>query len=134
MEAQAAAVVAPDLLFCYGILKKGQCADLSDNGQEHIGPATLAGANLYGIGGGVGLRLDGKPEDLAHGDVFRIIDKDLWCRYLDQIENNGRVYTRKVVEVEVKGHGKMQSWVYEHMYYPAEFYGSRLKNLGGTYR
>lgn len=138
--------VVPNLLFVYGILKVGQCADLRDYGQKHIGPASLPGANLYRIGGGVGLRLTDNQDDVAHGDVFEIIDNSLWHRFLDRIESNGYVYTRKVVKPIVFNKilvgeaagleaNKVEAWTYEHTYYPASHYGHDLiaKIEGGTF-
>lgn len=128
-------VVAPNLLFVYGILKVGQCADLQDYGQKHIGPASLPGANLYRIGGGVGLRLTDNRNDVAHGDVFEITNNDLWHTFLDKIESNGYVYTRKVVQPLVFNKlkdaeglelNKVEAWTYEHTYYPASRYGTDL--------
>src|SRR5271157_1217215 len=119
----------PNLLFVYGILKRGKSADLTQYGGKFIGVAKLEGAQLYHIGHGVGLRLEpqsnGDYFDLgeivaAHGEVWEIPDP-LWD-WLDSIESNGFVYTRKVVTPEVHDtNGKggmvlMDAWTYVHTF------------------
>lgn len=106
----------PNLLLVYGILKRGKGLDLTREGCKFLGEATLQDANLYHIGGGVGLKLN--EEGQIHGEVFEIPDR-LW-RWLDEIEGNGFVYTRKVVMVDVPhsiapdDRGQLECWVYEH--------------------
>src|SRR5712691_7460722 len=145
-------------LFVYGILKRGYELDLEHFGAKFIGEAHINGATLYGIGRitdheahpnegrefhGVGLRLPKEDwqlseEDLrvqqtkvAHGELWVIPDK-LW-KWLDEIEQNGYCYTRKVVDVKLdmdtaQGFEEMkkldgwervqtvQAWVYEHTF------------------
>lgn len=129
-------------LFCYGILKRGYELDLNNYGAKYLGEAVIPGAVLYGIGrryehethpndgrefSGVGLKLDVDPSgvEAAHGELWEV-PADLWT-FLDQIESNGRVYTRKEVKVlltlrEENGKGPMlpygieTAWVYVHNY------------------
>lgn len=111
-----------DLLFVYGILKRGHVLDLEDRGCEFVGRAYIAGAVLHNLGGGVGLRLSG--DKAARGEVFRITDHKLW-EWLDVIEGNGRTYTREVKTVlvpNIAGQEQYEAWVYVHTYYPAEDY------------
>ena len=141
--------VNPSKLFVYGILKRGYELDLTDYGATFIGEAHIPGAILYGIGKnwhheshpnegrefhGVGLAMGGPnigPNRVAHGELWDIPDK-LWD-WLDQIEQNGFCYTRKVVPVLHKedsrfsivaktyfnaeeDHLVTDAWVYEYTY------------------
>lgn len=143
-------------LFVYGILKRGYELDLTNYGAKFIGEAYIEGATLYGIGPrdrwetvrkdgiwqryqGVGLRLntypwsEGDPSGVvAHGELWEV-PPSLW-RWLDDIEQNGRVYTRKIVPVmlelkdaptqgewgavmaNAKAVTLADAWVYEHCY------------------
>jgi gamma-glutamylcyclotransferase (GGCT)/AIG2-like uncharacterized protein YtfP len=116
-------------LFVYGILKRGKSADLSKFGAKFIGEAKLEGAQLYHVRHGVGLRIIDPPvsdiqiEDnlpIAVGEVWEIPDP-LW-EWLDRIESNGYVYTRKIVTPEVhdanekNGFALVDAWTYEHTY------------------
>jgi gamma-glutamylcyclotransferase (GGCT)/AIG2-like uncharacterized protein YtfP len=134
-------------LFVYGILKRGYELDLREHGAKFIGEAHIEGAALYGIGPiyegnkhefryhGVGLRLDYMPEKdtdpmgVAYGELFEVPHK-LWP-WLDGIEQNGFVYTRKIMpvhmdyvrhtliaekEAEAMLLKPIQAWVYEHNY------------------
>jgi len=111
-------------LFVYGILKRGYELDVSHYGAKFLQEATLNSAVLYGIGrrwdheghpndgreySGVGLRFTANLEDKVHGELWEIPEK-LWP-WLDQIENNGITYTRKLVDDEFAS-----AWVYEHTY------------------
>lgn len=108
-----------DLLFCYGILKRGHALDLTRLGGKFIQEDTIYG-NLYSIGNGVGLILGTKEQDRgAHGEVFEI-PSQLW-RYLDEIENEPEYYKRVKVQT-LKG---LEVQVYEHNAYPAEVYGTK---------
>ncbi len=125
--------VNPSKLFVYGILKRGYELDLSDYRAKFIGEAHIPGAVLYGIGKnwhheghpnegrefhGVGLGLDKDPGRVAHGELWDIPDT-LWD-WLDQIEQNGFCYTRKVVPVRLDicpdVYKTINSWVYEYTY------------------
>ena len=122
-------------LFAYGILKRGYELDLAKYGAKFISEAHISNAALYGIGHrwsheshpnegreyhGVGLKLDVGPDRVAHGELWEIPDR-LWD-WLDSIEQNGRVYTRKVEVVNVPlppdelqvGIAMTSAWVYEH--------------------
>ena len=115
-------------LFVYGILRRGFELDLTnpEYGCKFLGEAQINGANLYRIGSGVGLRLVEDPKRWAHGELFEIPHK-LW-RWLDQIEQNGYCYTRKIVKVEhinTLGYPEdIDAWIYEHT-----FPGFEYKNL-----
>jgi len=127
----------PNRLFVYGILKRGFELDLGRYGATFIGEAKLPGAQLYGMGVGVGLRMVYDLNQIATGEVWEIPD-DLWT-WLDAIERNGINYKR-IVEVPwvtakpvhpVFGADDefvpqlMEAWVYQHIYYPAEDYGRK---------
>ena len=108
----------PSKLFCYGILKKGFGASLDQfKGTNFLGEAFLQGAQLHSIHTGVGLRFSGDPLEVAQGEVWEI-PPDMW-EWLDRIENNGRVYTRKIVTAVVEdsrdGLQEHEAWVYEHV-------------------
>jgi gamma-glutamylcyclotransferase (GGCT)/AIG2-like uncharacterized protein YtfP len=111
-------------LMTYGILKRGLELDLTDYDAEFLGECYIEGASLFGIGPigggkfrGVGLRLT-RDKEIAYGELWDIPD-DLW-QWLDDIEQNGRVYTRKIVLVNREigpGHMSMEeAWVYEHCF------------------
>jgi gamma-glutamylcyclotransferase (GGCT)/AIG2-like uncharacterized protein YtfP len=110
----------PNLLFVYGILKRGECLDLEKYGAKFIGPATVEGVQLYHIGSGVGAREmtwrcnDPRHEHVAHGEVFEIPD-NLWP-WLDRIESNGFAYTRKVMSARLPNNGGVMAWIYIHTY------------------
>jgi gamma-glutamylcyclotransferase (GGCT)/AIG2-like uncharacterized protein YtfP len=129
-----------DLLFVYGILKRGFSLDLSKYGGEFLGEAELHEANIYSIGGGVGLRFALNNHDTVHGEVFRI-PKRLWG-WLDDIEGNPYHYKREVVHVHmdyVRGDNEkaaeemllepVKAWVYVHQY-PHENNPKRLIKSG----
>jgi gamma-glutamylcyclotransferase (GGCT)/AIG2-like uncharacterized protein YtfP len=127
-------------LFCYGILQRGHELDLTQAslGGKFLGEALIQGANLYRIGSGVGLRLVEDPHKVAHGELFEIPDT-LWP-WLDDIEQNGFCYTRKIVEVHMDNARGLEAeelllypvkaWVYVHSYPNFEY-----KNLieGGRF-
>ena len=107
-----------DLLFVYGILKKGHCLSLDENEEAtFVSDGYIRNAELYHIGGGVGLRLN-VPGATAFGEIYQIND-ELW-NWLDRIENNGITYTRKVVDVSTPN-GSLKAWVYEHTYPEFEY-------------
>jgi len=112
----------PAKLFVYGILKRGYSLDLGQFPETSFtGEAFLQGAQLHAIGSGVGLRFVLDPLEVAHGEVWAIPDS-MWD-YLDEIESNGRVYTRKIVDVKQEfatgpDYGgethTVKVWVYAH--------------------
>jgi gamma-glutamylcyclotransferase (GGCT)/AIG2-like uncharacterized protein YtfP len=104
-----------NLLFVYGILKRGFGADLEEYmDAEFISTATLANAQLYGIGGGVGLRFETTAIP-AQGELFLLKTPKIWAD-TDYLESNGFCYTRKVVEVISTTLGPLKAWVYEHTF------------------
>lgn len=134
-------------LFVYGILKRGYELDLRQKWAKFLGEAFIEGATLYGIGpvsrsvlktsewdtsrefNGVGLRLN-ETGNIAHGELWEV-PSHLW-EWLDQIEQNGHVYTRKIVEtqtIDKTGDGitPVDAWVYEHSY-PDFVYKYPIKN------
>lgn len=125
-------------LFVYGILKRGYELDLSNHGARFLGEAHIPGAVLYGIGRvfrerdedqrrpwrGVGLGLDKDPNGVAHGELWDVTG--LWG-WLDDIEQNGFCYTRKIVPVRLntlpagapydsEAYKTVQAYVYEYTY------------------
>src|SRR6267378_5381684 len=106
-----------DLLFVYGILKRGFELDLRGKA-KFIDTAQLDGAILYRVGSGVGLRFTEDVNRTVYGEVFKI-PKGLW-KWLDMIESNGFAYTRRIVEVGIGHHeadiGWVKAWVYEHTF------------------
>lgn len=108
-----------ELLFCYGLLKRKFALDLEARGGTFLGEAAIEGATLRPIGGGVGLRFDADCAQIAHGEVF-LIPTRMWP-WLDQIEDNGRCYTRVLTDVNLldpieKSVSVIKAWVYEHTY------------------
>lgn len=141
-------IVKPNLLFVYGILKRGYELDLTEHGARFVSKAHIPNAALYGIGrrwdheshpnesreySGVGLRLNIGPLWVAHGELFEIPD-NLWD-WLDGIENNGHTYERKVVRVELNRAmegDRADAWVYEHMH-PFEKHDREIPIEGGIF-
>lgn len=114
-------------LFVYGILKRDFPLDLRNSPYKckFVGEAVISEARLHRIGVGVGLRLEGTPLEVAHGEVFEIGQMWIW-KYLDDIEKNGVNYTRRIVRAAVEderdGLKEMDVWVYEHVYFSEEGY------------
>ena len=124
-------------LFCYGILKRGFELDLRRHGAEFMSEAYIPGANLYHIHDGVGLRFSDDPLQVAHGEIFSIPD-ELWG-WLDGIEANGHVYERKEViairpPMGMDDDGWRHVWVYEHIYFPKEWYTEAKLIQGGIFK
>jgi len=116
-------------LFAYGILKRGFALDLAKEGAEFLGEARLECARLHMIHSGVGLRFSKDPLEVAHGELF-LIKPDMWT-WLDDIENNGVTYKRKLVDIwrsrEDRGTGnnlqyRDQVWTYEHVLWSPSMY------------
>lgn len=122
-----------NLLFVYGILKRGFELDLRHYGATFVGESEITGASLYGIHDGVGLRLNDDPEEVAHGEIFTIPD-ELWG-WLDTIETNGHVYERKeVLARSTRRNDLIKVWVYEHIYMPVGWYSEDRKLKDGVYK
>ncbi len=117
----------PNLLFVYGILKRGFELDLRRYDAEFIGPATLNEAKIHQIGSGVGLTLSPNVQDVVHGEIFRIPD-DLWG-WLDRIEGHPFNYKREIAAPVRRidgGMEMMRTWVYVHQH-PSCF-GKQIKS------
>lgn len=107
-----------DLIFVYGILKRGHALDLTRLGGKFIQRDSVFG-DLYRIGNGVGLLLrDDTSIATANGEVFEI-PSYLW-RYLDEIENEPNYYKR----IKVRTVGGLNVQLYEHNAFPSEMYGT----------
>lgn len=116
-------------LAVYGILKCGFELDLRYYGGRFLGKGTIKGT-LYHIGSGVGLRLD-DPSQVAHVEVFEIVSRsqvrriysveETW-RWLDAIESNGQVYTRKTIPINMEDGTTLDCWIYEHTLWPLDRY------------
>jgi len=111
--------VKPNKLFVYGILKRGFSLDLEREGAKFLGEATLQPANLYHVGGGVGLRIE--DEGKVYGEVFEI-PPTMW-RWLDGIEGHPYTYMRQQVQAFIVDRvGPEEVWVYVHQH-PEYFTG-----------
>ena len=122
-----------NLLYVYGILKRGYAADLSKMGAKFISEATMQNSQLYWIGKdrmGVGLRFE-QDKGPAQGEIWEI-PESLWS-YLDDIEGvKYNVYKRiltypLLVKIEVA----VQAYVYAHIYYENEakkYYNDPIPN------
>lgn len=100
-------------LFVYGILKRGFQLDLRNKECIFLGEAILPSANLYHLGGGVGMKME--EGGRAFGEVFDI-PPDLWA-WLDRIEGHPYNYRRIIVEpiLYKLGDGgiNVETWAYE---------------------
>lgn len=124
------------MIAVYGILKRTGSLPLSYmKGSKFVSEGTIPGAALFHIGYGVGLRLEPKIEQAQLPpitvEVWDILNEN-WP-HLDALENNGRVYDRKVVEVTLKDQSKIDAWVYEHIAYEPEFYDEKRLIETGNY-
>src|ERR1700676_1364568 len=101
----------PNRLAVFGILKRGYELDLSNHGGKFLGEGTIKDAVLFGIGrrwnheghpnderewSGVGLKLDSPLPGVQDAKVELWEIPDILDDWLDSIEQNGYVYTRKV--------------------------------------
>jgi len=116
-------------IFVYGILKRGHALDMTHMGGKYLYDAIVNG-KLYHIGHGVGLKLATRLDDNseAHGEVWEI-PATLW-QTLDEIESEGRAYARVWTKVEHDGE-RVEVQCYEHIYYPDDWYGTRLPEIEG---
>jgi len=104
-----------ELLFVYGILKRGFELDLEREGAKFIGEGVLKNANIYRIGDGVGLLLE--DEGKVYGEIFKIPNR-LW-KWLDAIEGHPHTYMRQLVEPILwdehdASSTYVKAWVYVH--------------------
>lgn len=94
-------------LFCYGTLKRGACNHYLLNGCKFIGHGKAYGCVLLEIGAIPGLipgRVAGEQHDHdAVGEVYEIPNERLpyLLNRLDSLENNGKLYIRAVVTVDM---------------------------------
>ena len=115
-------VRSSNLIFVYGILKRGHALDLSNYGAKFIGEASLKNSQLYYLGRnkeGVGLRFE-FDRGPARGEVWMIpseVSEPLWS-WLDDIEGVERgVYRRILAWPILKETGKsVAAYVYEHTF------------------
>jgi gamma-glutamylcyclotransferase (GGCT)/AIG2-like uncharacterized protein YtfP len=120
-------------LFVYGLLKRGLPLDLTKHGGKFLGEGWIKGAKLYKVGaGGVGLRFVDDPLEVGHGELFEIAPELL--PWLDCIEDEGNVYTRRKCEVHF-GWSVVQSvHVYEHTYFHDWKYKTMETFKGGIFK
>ena len=96
-----------DLLFVYGSLRQGECADLSiRSGAEFVQEDEITG-NIYNISWFPGVKLEG--DNLVKGEVYKLIDASI-IRHLDSYEGYPNLYDRSVVETK----GGLRVWVYTY--------------------
>jgi len=73
---------------------------------------------LYEVSGYPGAIESGSSEDRVHGEVYRILDKELLFAQLDEYEAcsaqfpQPHEYVRKILPVSVSGKEDMLAWVY----------------------
>ena len=98
------------LVFTYGTLMKGQAAYQRFGESEFVGDATLYDYAIYEVGeypAAVPLK-DFKVE----GEVYRISDEQL--PLFDEYEDEGDLYIRKTVTVELSNGTKLDTYFYEY--------------------
>lgn len=109
--------VAPDFLFVYGTLLRGQTAPLSralEQFGEFLGAATVEG-ELYSMGRYPGFA-DSKTAGgaaVVRGELFRVTQIDLW-RAFDAYE--GPEYERVVRRATLVSTGEViEAWIYRYV-------------------
>lgn len=86
-----------------------------------IGPGTIA-AKLYRLGYYPGAVLSGKPGDIVHGDVVRLLRPGRSLAWLDEYEGCGnrtpepQAYRRVIVPVRLRSGCRLDAWAYEYLY------------------
>lgn len=97
-----------DFIFVYGTLRRGQRADVGDQGGEFICCDAIRG-RMYDCGWYPGVKVGEKDPPIVLGDVYRIRDGRLPPR-LDKYEGYPHLYDR----VQVTSLGGRKVWVYVH--------------------
>jgi len=118
-----------DLLFVYGILKRGFSLDLRNYDAQFIDKAEFPGAKIYRIGSGVGLSLSKDITDIVYGEVFRI-PHSLWG-WLDDIEGHPYNYKREIQHIYCPKACKSKDLVYMDGYINAYVYIHQRPNCFG---
>jgi gamma-glutamylcyclotransferase (GGCT)/AIG2-like uncharacterized protein YtfP len=112
--------VAADYLFVYGTLRRETASRMYHQLAQHceyVTDATLQ-AKLFEVAGYPGAVESGNSDDRVHGELYRIVDKDLLLAQLDEYEAcsdrfpQPHEYVRKKLPVTVAANEKIEAWVY----------------------
>lgn len=113
-----------DALFIYGTLRPGTGHPLARRlaaESAYLGPATMAG-KLYRLSYYPGAIASGRPGDIVHGDVVRLLNPGRSLAWLDEYEGCGigqpepQAYQRVIVPVKVRSRERLDAWVYVYRY------------------
>jgi gamma-glutamylcyclotransferase (GGCT)/AIG2-like uncharacterized protein YtfP len=109
-----------DLIFVYGTLMRGVAhpmAKLLSRSAAFLGEASCRG-QLYMIAHYPGLILSDTPDEIVHGQLYRMHEPDTLLRTLDEYENCGSgfaeptAYLREIISV-TRGDGSVsEAWTY----------------------
>ncbi len=94
-------------VFVYGTLKRGFCLHKYLHGSRFVGEALLEGFKMYDLGSYPGI-IPG--QGLVWGEVYQVPPGVL--ALLDEIEDEGEEYERRLVWVRLKGGGALEAFVY----------------------
>src|SRR5581483_6833700 len=107
-------------LFVYGTLMRGYVhpmARLLSANADSLGEATCRG-RLYMVKHYPGLVLSGDPNDIVHGELYRLREVEAMLREFDMYEACGEgfpeptQYLRRMLNVALAGGGAAEAWTY----------------------
>jgi len=110
--------IQSDYLFVYGSLRRAASPmhDMLAQASQYIGEGVLQG-RLYEISWYPGVVESSHPEDKVIGELYQIIDKDIWQR-LDEYEAcsdnfpQPHEYIRKQCWIQQANADSVKAWVY----------------------
>ncbi len=112
-------------LFVYGTLMRAAAGVLGKAQRERLlresrslGPATMAGAQLYHLGRYPGLVESGEAGHIVHGEAIELLHPSRTFGWLDDYEGIGSVgsdaneYARLERAIRLERGGELTAWVY----------------------
>ena len=118
-----------DRLFVYGTLMRGfdhPMAQLLSRSADFLGTATCRG-RLHLIKHYPGLVLSDDPDDIVHGELYRLRDRDALLGEFDMYEACGEgfpeptEYLRQLIEVQLADGATTTAWTYVYNWPIADF-------------
>lgn len=109
-----------EFIFVYGTLRKEFPSSISavlDRYCDFLSPGHMQG-KMYEVGEYPGVIESDNPEDVVHGDIYRIIDPEIVLTVLDEYEgcaekfSRPHEYVRKKKTVSMPGGESLFAWVY----------------------
>jgi gamma-glutamylcyclotransferase (GGCT)/AIG2-like uncharacterized protein YtfP len=112
--------VATEYIFVYGTLRRAAASNMYKvltRYCEYVADGHMQG-KLYKVAGYPGAIESASIDDRVHGEIYRILDKELLFAQLDEYEECGaqfsqpHEYVRKKLPVSVSGKEDMLAWIY----------------------